>query len=90
MNGKAQVEQYAKLINSDQKAPASSDWKPETLAGFRIGDHVRLPSVDCPLRVVGLADPVLILESPAGHRLRAGWAACTKIRTKAEIEGGKS
>ncbi|RFF29220.1 hypothetical protein [Wenzhouxiangella sediminis] len=87
MNGKEQIERYSTLINSDQKAPASPDWQPDTLAGFRIGDHVRLPSVDCPLRVVGLADPLLILESPSGHRLRAGWRAVAKVRSRAEIEG---
>lgn len=87
MNGKEQVERYSTLVRVDQKAPASPEWQPDTLAGFRIGDHVRLPGVDCALRIVGLADPLLILESPSGHRLRAGWQAVTKIRTKAEIEG---
>jgi len=77
----------AKLMNSEQRAPAEQAWQPDTLAGFRIGDRVRLPSVDCTLQVVGLADPLLILESPSGHRLRAGWQAVTKVRSRAEIEG---
>ena len=89
MNGRKQVEQYARLVNSEQKAPASAAWTPDQLGGYRVGDMVTLPSIDAPLRVVELADPLLILESPSGHRLKAGWASCRKVRTRAEI-GGQS
>ncbi len=75
-----------KPMNPDQRAPADQAWKPDHLAGFRIGDQVTLPNIAVPLRVIDLADPVLILESPSGHQLRAGWRACTRIRTRAEIQ----
>ena len=54
---------------------------PETVAGFRIGDAVRLPSIACTLQVIGLDDPLLILRAPSGRELRAGWRAVTRIRT---------
>ena len=73
-------------LNAAQHAPA---WQPDELAGFRVGDHVNLPSIAVPLRVVGLADPVLILESPSGHTLRAGWQAVTRIRTRADQDAGR-
>ena len=72
MNGREQTEALAKLAG----------YKPDTLGGIRIGDCVRLPNVDVPLRVIDLADPLLILESPSGHQLRAGWRAVTKLPTR--------
>ena len=56
------------------------------LAGFRIGDHVRLPSIDCTFEVIGLADPLLVLRAPSGRELRAGWRAVQRIRTRSEIQ----
>lgn len=87
LDGKQQVAMMAKLINSDQNAPADQAWQPDQVAGFKVGDMVRLPSIDCALEVVGLADPLLVLKSPSGRELRAGWQAVTKIRTRNEIEG---
>ena len=69
MNGRDQTTALAKLTG-DQ-------FKPDHLAGIRVGDCVRLPNVDVPLRVIGLQDPLLILESPSGHQVRAGWRAVT-------------
>lgn len=64
----------------------TEQWQPDQLAGFRIGDHVRLPNIDATLIVIGFQMPsVLILRAPSGRELRAGWAACTKVRTRAEI-----
>ena len=87
-DGRKQVERYAKLVNSEQKAPASATWQPDQLGGYRIGDLVRLPGIDCPLEVIGLADPLLVLKAPSGRELRAGWQAVTKIRTRADQERG--
>ncbi len=78
MNGKQQTEAMAQL---------AEPWQPDQLGGIRIGDAVRLPGIDASLQVVELADPLLILESPSGHRLKAGWRAVTRIRTRSEIEG---
>ncbi len=72
------------ILNSEQRAPA---WQPDQLAGFKVGDQVRLPSLAVPLKVIDLAPPaLLILESPSGHQLRAGWRACAKVRTRADME----
>lgn len=79
----------AQPVRHDGQVPAAP-WQPTELAGFRVGDCVKLPNIAAPLRVVGLADPLLILESPSGHQLRAGWRACTKIPTRAEIGGGQA
>lgn len=74
-------------LNAAQHAPA---WQPDELAGFRIGDMVRLPSIDCALQVIDLQPPaLLILKAPSGHELRAGWRACTRVRSRAEIEAGR-
>ena len=77
MNGREQTDALAKL---------AKPWQPDELAGFRVGDHVRLPAIDCPLIVVGFQMPsVLILRAPSGRELRAGWQAVSKVRTRAEI-----
>lgn len=73
----------AKFMNSEQQAPAQT-----SLAGFSVGDHVRLPNLDCTLIVIGFQPPsVLVLRAPSGRELRAGWAAVSRIRTRSEIEG---
>ena len=70
-NGKTEVEAMAKL--------ASDQWRPDPLAGYRIGDRVRLPTVSTPLTVIDLQPPaLLILQSERGHQLRAGWRAVTR------------
>ena len=52
--------------------------KPDQLAGFRIGDTVRLAAVSSPLTVIDFQPPsLLVLESNRGHQLRAGWRAVT-------------
>ena len=90
MNGKEQVAAMAKLMNPDQAAPASEAWKPGNLAGFGIGDHVTLPSIDCTLIVVDLQPPsVLVLRAPSGRELRAGWQAVRKVRTRAEMDASQ-
>ena len=49
---------------------------PDQLAGFRIGDRVRLSKVSTPLTVIGLQPPsLLVLESDRGQQFRAGWKA---------------
>lgn len=73
----------AKLLNSEQKAPA---WQPDQLGGIRIGDAVRLSSIDCTFEVVAIADPLLTLRAPSGRELRAGWRAVQRVRTRAEID----
>ena len=78
-NGKQQAEALAKLAG----------YKPDQLGGIRIGDCVRLPNVDVPLRVIALADPLLILRSPSGNEVRAGWRAVQRIRTRQQIAEGQ-
>lgn len=72
-DGKQQVEAMAQL---------AEPWRPDTLAGFKVGDMVALPGINCALRVIDLADPLLILESPSGHKLRAGWRQVRRVQTQ--------
>ena len=70
-NGLTQATTMARL--------AGDQWRPDQLAGFRIGDRVRLPTVSSPLTVIDLQPPaLLILQSERGHQLRAGWRAVTR------------
>lgn len=70
MNGKQQTEAMTKL--------AGDQFQPDNLAGFRIGDRVRLPKVSSSLTVIDFQPPsLLVLESDRGHQLRAGWRAVT-------------
>ena len=81
-NHTAQVEAMAKL---------AKPWQPDHLAGFKVGDFVKLPNIAAPLEVIELNPPsLLVLRAPSGHELKAGWRAVTKIRTRAEIEEGRS
>ena len=74
-------------LNAAQHAPA---WQPDELAGFKVGDMVRLPSIDCALQVIDLQPPaLLILRAPSGHELRAGWRAVSKVRTRADQDAGR-
>ena len=67
-------------LNSEQRAPA---FEPDHLAGFRIGDAVRLPNVECQFQVIGFQPPaLLILKAPSGRQVRAGWQAVTKVHTR--------
>lgn len=74
----------AKLMNSEQRAPAADQWQPDHLAGFKVGDYVTLPNINTRFRVIDLADPLLILESPSGHQLRAGWRAVRRVKTQTD------
>lgn len=73
-DGREQVEQYARL------------WQPDELGGIRIGEAVRLPSIDCTFEVVGINDPLLILRAPSGKEIKAGWQAVQKLSTKEQTE----
>ena len=74
-----QIELYGRL----------SPFKPDHLAGFKIGDAVRLPNVECQFQVIGLQPPaLLVLRAPSGREVRAGWQAVAKVRTRAEINEG--
>ena len=54
-------------------------FRPDHMAGFRIGDRVRLRTVSTPLTVIDFQPPsLLVLESDRGHQLRAGWKAVTR------------
>lgn len=71
-------------LNSDQHAPA---WQPDELAGFRVGDLVRLPNVKGALSVVGLKPPSLLeLRTPQGAIVKAGWRACERVRIKRRVK----
>lgn len=63
-------------LNSEQNAPA---WQPSELGGIKVGDAVRLPSIDCTFEVIALADPMLVLKAPSGREIRAGWRAVTRL-----------
>ena len=66
-DGRQQVEAMRKL---------AQPWAPDQLAGFRIGDRVRLSTVNASLTVIDFQPPsLLVLESDRGHQLRAGWKA---------------
>lgn len=67
MNGREQAEQYTRL------------WQPHQIGGVKIGDAVRLPSIDCTFEVVAIADPLLILRAPSGREVKAGWQAVAKL-----------
>ena len=86
MNGKEQVAMMVKLINSEQKAQADQAWQPNELAGYRIGDLVRLPNIKGALEVTGLKPPsLLILRTPTGTTVQAGWRAVERVRIKRRI-----
>jgi len=68
-------------LNSEQKAPA---WQPSEIGGIKIGDAVRLPSIDCTFEVTGIADPLLILRAPSGKEIKAGWQAVTKLSNRSK------
>ena len=80
-DGKKQLTAMAKL--------AGKAWRPDQLAGFKVGDQVRLPNISTALEVIDLQPPaLLILRAPSGHELRAGWRVVQRIRTRAEIGSG--
>ena len=57
-------------------------YKPSSVAGFKIGDMVTLPNINARLKVIDLADPLLILEAPSGHQLKAGWRQVRRTPTR--------
>ena len=73
-NGLTQATTMAKL--------AGDQWRPDQLAGFRIGDAVRLPGIDATLEVIALNPPALLtLQAPSGRQLQAGWRAVSRAAT---------
>lgn len=70
MNGKDQAEHYAEL---------AKPWQPDHIGGIRIGDAVKLPSIDAVFEVVGIADPIVTLRAPSGREVRAGWRSVTRL-----------
>lgn len=76
-NGKEQAEAYAEL---------AKPWQPSEIGGIRIGDAVRLPSIDCVFEVVAINDPIVTLRAPSGKEVRAGWQAVQKLSTKEQTE----
>jgi hypothetical protein len=73
MNGKQQVEAMKKL---------AAQWQPDQLGGYRIGDAVRLPNIDCVFEVIALDDPLLILRAPSGRELKAGWRSVSRAHQR--------
>jgi hypothetical protein len=80
MNGLEQVQAMSKLAEQDNQA-----WQPSEIGGIKIGDAVRLPSIDCTFEVVAINDPLLTIKAPSGKEVRAGWRAVRRVRTRAEI-----
>jgi len=56
-----------------------SPWKPEALAGFKVGDLVDVASLGrC--RITALIPPSLVeLQTEHGGRCRCGWRALTRV-----------
>jgi len=49
------------------------------LAGYHVGDYVRLPCLDVPFEVIGFdGTSMLVLRAPSGRELKAGWRACRR------------
>ena len=70
-------------LNSNQHAPAD-EWRPDQLAGYKIGDAVKLPGMECTFQIVGLNPPaLLLLQAPSGRQLQAGWRAVQRVKTQA-------
>ena len=66
-DGREQVEQYSKL------------WQPDELAGYKVGDMVRLPSISGALEIVALKPPsLLVLRTPNGGTVQAGYRAVSR------------
>jgi hypothetical protein len=93
MDGKQQAQALAKLAstakldhdpNSDheQNVEHAQHWQPDQLAGFRIGDAVRLPNLDCTFEVIGFDNSLLTLRSPSGREIKAGWRVASKVRQR--------
>jgi hypothetical protein len=75
-DGRKQAEQYAEL---------AKPWRPDQLAGFKVGDRVRLPNIEATFRVTGFQPPaLLILRAPSGRELRAGWKAVTRVNREGQ------
>lgn len=68
MDGIEQTQVYAELARP--------------LGGIKLGDAVRLPSIDAVFEVVGIADPVLTLRAPSGREVKAGWRAVRVVSQK--------
>ena len=83
MDGKEQVAIMAKLMNATEQ---TETWQPSELAGFRVGDLVRLPNIKGALEVTALKPPsLLILRTPTGATVQAGWKAVERVRMKRRI-----
>jgi hypothetical protein len=83
MNGREQVEQYAELakpLNPDQRAPASTAFRPSELGGIKLGDAVRLPNIEATFEVIAISDPLLTLRAPSGREVKAGWRSVQRLR----------
>lgn len=70
MNGRDQTEAMRQL---------AEPWKPDQIGGIKIGDAVRLPSIDCVFKVIAINDPVVTLRAPSGREVRAGWRSVTRL-----------
>ena len=69
-------------LNTEQRAPAADHWRPDNLAGYKVGDAVRLPGIDATLEVIALNPPALLtLKAPSGRQLQAGWRAVSRAAT---------
>ena len=59
-----------------------NDIEIQTLNGITVGDAVRLPSIACTFQVIAIPDEsTLLLRSPSGREVRAGWRAVTRAKT---------
>ena len=69
-DGKEQTEQYAEL---------AKPWQPSEIGGIRLGDAVKLPSIEATFEVVAINDPLVTLRAPSGKEIRAGWQCLLKL-----------
>ena len=57
-----------------------SDWQPDHLAGYRVGDFADLPKLGR-VEIVGLHAPALLeVRTSTGARCRVGWRAVRKTQ----------
>lgn len=74
------------MAENDSSEQTITAWQSDELAGFRIGDLVRLPSVSGALEVQGFKPPsLLILRAPSGVTVQAGWRIVQRVRIKRRI-----
>lgn len=73
MNGRTETDLYAKL---------AEPWKPDNVAGFKVGDLADIQTLGR-VEVVELLPPSLLkVRTKTGGMAKVGWMVCQRVRTK--------